>query len=71
VTEPPIAQFKLLTADSGWPSTGTQLFWTNNNGNTWSNISPPNNFGDKYADVTFVTNRIGWVLFVHHEQGPD
>jgi photosystem II stability/assembly factor-like uncharacterized protein len=70
VTEPPIAQFKLLTSDSGWPSTGTQLFWTNNNGNTWSNISPPNNFGDKYADVTFVTNRIGWVLFVHHEQGP-
>ncbi|MGA7523780.1 MAG: hypothetical protein WBW84_15120 [Acidobacteriaceae bacterium] len=45
------------------------MFWTTDNGRTWSNISPPLAVGDHYADVFFLNSRAGWVLVAHQEQG--
>jgi len=64
----PVADFKLLSANTGWVSTGDRLLWTTDNGAHWKDISPPNPNDDNYASVFFLNPEAGWVLFVHQIQ---
>ncbi|MGA2217222.1 MAG: hypothetical protein ABSG51_04000 [Terracidiphilus sp.] len=64
----PIEEFKLLSAGTGWASTGDRLFLTKDNGAHWKDISPPSSNQDHYADVFFLDAATGWVLFSHPVQ---
>ncbi len=62
----PIGRFKLLDSSTGWASTAyNQLLWTTDGGAHWKDISPPNPNHDSYADVFFLNDVTGWVLFSH------
>jgi photosystem II stability/assembly factor-like uncharacterized protein len=56
---------KLLSSSTGWAESGNRLLWTTDDGAHWKDISPPNPYGDSYADVFFVDQTAGWVLFSH------
>jgi photosystem II stability/assembly factor-like uncharacterized protein len=67
----PIADFKLLNSSTGWASTGKRLLWTTDGGAHWKDISPPNPYDDSYADVFFLDEVTGWVLFSHLAEDVD
>jgi photosystem II stability/assembly factor-like uncharacterized protein len=64
----PVRDFKLLSPNTGWVSTGNRLLFTTDNGAHWKDISPPNPNGDQYASVFFLDANTGWVLFSHRVQ---
>jgi photosystem II stability/assembly factor-like uncharacterized protein len=64
----PVSTFKLLSPGTGWASlvgfvAGPRLLWTSDNGQHWKDISPPNPRHDSYADIFFLDESTGWVLF--------
>jgi photosystem II stability/assembly factor-like uncharacterized protein len=61
----PIRDFKLLSSNTGWATTGNQLLFTTDNGVHWKDISPPNPNHDSYADILFLDAKTGWVLLSH------
>ncbi len=64
----PVRDFKLLSSNTGWASTGHRLLLTTDGGTSWKDISPPNPRGDGYADVFFLNADTGWVLLSHQMQ---
>ena len=64
----PVKDFKLLSPNTGWVSTGDRLLSTADNGAHWKDISPPNPNTDHYASVFFLDANTGWVLFSHRVQ---
>jgi hypothetical protein len=59
-----LAQFDLLTADSGWVLRGRSLFWTSDAGQTWREIGPSGiPVGAQIQDVKFIDPNTGWVLW--------
>jgi photosystem II stability/assembly factor-like uncharacterized protein len=67
----PVADFKLLSANTGWVSTGDRLLWTTDKGAHWKDISPPNPNADKFASVFFLDEETGWVLIPHSDNSED
>ncbi len=67
-----VNSFKLLSSTTGWASTGKALIWTNDNGQHWKDITPPNPHYhrlDNYSslvDVFFLDEQTGWVLLCYH-----
>jgi len=62
-----IGKFQLLNSSTGWAEGGYErLLWTTDGGAHWKDISPPNPYHDPYADVFFLDQVTGWVLFSHH-----
>lgn len=54
-------QMQLVTPENGWARGKEGLFWTQDDGGTWKNISPP---GVRYFnDVFFLDAFHGWALF--------
>jgi photosystem II stability/assembly factor-like uncharacterized protein len=54
---------QLLTPTQGWAIGGhKQLFWSEDNGRHWSNITPSEPPGSSVADVFFLDTSRGWVL---------
>lgn len=63
----PIKDFKLLTSDTGWVSTGNRLLLTTDNGAHWKDISPPvpapsNPNESRFGEVFFLDTQTGWVI---------
>ena len=67
----PVLSMKMLSATTGWASSGSQLFFTSDNGADWKNISPPTANGDLYASVFFLDAQTGWVLTAHSDDFED
>lgn len=62
----PTGRFKLLDSSTGWVvAYNSRLLWTTDGGAHWKDISPPNPNHDHYADVFFMDDVTGWVLFSH------
>jgi len=67
VTALPVGDFKLLTDNAGWVSTGNRLLWTTDNGADWKDITPPAPAGadpkdEKLSGVFFLDAHTGWLL---------
>lgn len=66
-----VSSFKELGPMTGWASTGKALIWTTDNGQHWTDITPPNPHYNRLddasglVDVFFVNERTGWVLFCY------
>jgi photosystem II stability/assembly factor-like uncharacterized protein len=60
----PVDSMQLLTAEIGWASWEGDLFWTKDQGLTWTQITPARNlFGShKILSVFFLDTRQGWAL---------
>ncbi len=56
-----IRDFKLVREDMGWLLMGQQLYWTNNNGLAWQDITPPL-AGDEIMDVFFLDDQNAWAV---------
>src|SRR5258708_9102148 len=54
--------FQLVTAGSGWARLGQQLFWTDNNGANWREITPPNRGAGTIGAANFADAAHGWVV---------
>jgi photosystem II stability/assembly factor-like uncharacterized protein len=55
-------QFDLLTENDGWISMGKRIFWTQNTGQAWVEITPALSSEDSILDVFFLDNDEGWIL---------
>ena len=62
-----IESMKLLTPNVGWATTGAQLFWTNEGGSNWHDITPQNVEGN-IVSVFFLDEAYGWILFSHYDE---
>ncbi len=51
---------KQISSQMGWAATSNHLYWTNDGGAHWSDISPPS---QGLTDVFFADQSNGWVLF--------
>jgi photosystem II stability/assembly factor-like uncharacterized protein len=63
----PVRDFKLLSPNTGWVSTGNRLLFTTDNGAHWKDISPPvpapsDPRDNKFSGVFFLDANTGWVV---------
>jgi photosystem II stability/assembly factor-like uncharacterized protein len=56
--------FDLLGDQTGWAATNKELFWTNDNGNSWKDIAPPEGRDGGIVNAFFVDASHGWVLLL-------
>jgi hypothetical protein len=66
VSEPPIADFQLLSNQAGWVLRGGQLFWTEDGGSSWT---PAGGTGGEILDVHFFDTHQGWLVSKHVVDG--
>jgi len=61
---------QLLTPDTGWFLAGDKLLWTADNGEHWTDVTPPMSLREeRIADVYFKDAGEGWVLLSTTETG--
>ena len=58
----PLSQFDLITASSGWVLLEHHLFWTEDGGQTWVDVSPPILAETSIESVHFLDDSSGWML---------
>ncbi len=63
-----ISAFDLLSAQSGWILVGQSLYWTDDAGDSWSDITPPVPRNPEILSVTFVDKDLGWVIYQEIER---
>src|SRR3989442_11814921 len=72
---PALAQeerMQLLTPNVGWVLGGDTLFWTTDNGDHWTNITPPASVPvERIGDVFFLDSTTGWVVLSRWDQATD
>jgi len=65
---------KLLSPQAGWLASGNSLYWTNNGGDDWTDITPiplRDRFGKARLHSTFFRNiSEGWAIVSHRELEP-
>ena len=59
----PLGRFDLMTPTSGWVILGHQLFWTEDAGETWMDLSPSIPAEASIEDIYFMDNNTGWMLW--------
>ncbi len=52
---------KLVSPGKGWVTWGEHLFWTENNGRTWKEITPRKENSDHFGPIFFLDRSHGWV----------
>lgn len=61
-----VGEAALVSSDAGWALVHNQLFWTMDDGQAWSNITPPLPSNSSTASVVravaFVNASVGWVV---------
>ncbi len=62
---------KRVSKTSGWFASGRQVFWTNDNGTTWRNITPQLLSQSAIASVYFVDASTGFLLETGPAADPD
>jgi probable HAF family extracellular repeat protein len=59
-----VESMTVLTIEVGWAANGQRLFWTNDNGANWSDITPKKPSAEEHiAAVFFLSTSTGWVLW--------
>jgi photosystem II stability/assembly factor-like uncharacterized protein len=53
---------QLITAEKGWALDNHRLFWTNDDGSHWKDITPPHQESETITDTFFLDSSHGWVL---------
>ncbi len=62
-----VTDMKLIVANVGWAERGGRLYWTEDNGTNWTDITPPTpDSGEHIADIFFLDAHHGWVLFAQY-----
>ena len=56
---------QLITSSTGWAIDGGRLFWTEDNGTSWRDISPPR--FKSVTDVMFLDTSHGWVILANED----
>ena len=69
ISSAPIQNAHLVSAAHGWVLAGGNLFWTINNGQTWSNITPSLNGTRQIDSVYFLDETYAWAI-LHDAAGP-
>ncbi len=62
-----IEAMKLLAVDVGWAATKSHLFWTDDNGSHWKDVTPPGRSAE-ISSVFFVDVSMGWVILARRNQ---
>lgn len=60
-----IQDFRLVSSNEGWLLINNQLFWTEDNGDSWINITPANAQSRTIATVFFLDPEHAWVGFAN------
>ena len=63
-TDPHLAGFDLLSATEGWAQLNNSIFWTSDNGETWTDITPILSTNAKILSVIFFDKQNGQVLWI-------
>ena len=60
-----VTDMKLIAPNVGWAERGGRLYWTKDNGASWSDITPPSSPGsrERISDIFFLEAHRGWALF--------
>jgi photosystem II stability/assembly factor-like uncharacterized protein len=56
------ASMQLITAEKGWALDNHRLFWTNDDGSHWKDVTPPHQESETITDVFFLDASHGWAL---------
>jgi hypothetical protein len=58
-----VTDIKLIATNVGWAERGGRLYWTNDNGANWKDITPP---GDgTIGGIFFLDGEKGWMTINH------
>jgi len=60
--------FHLVLADEGWILTNQGLYWTENGGEDWINITPPNLEQSIIQSVYFLDTQRGWIILTKADE---
>lgn len=66
-----LAGFRLISATAGWLRLGQHLYWTDNNGQNWAEITPTALGQATIQAVWFVNPQTGWLVLTHLEATGD
>ncbi len=66
----PLRSAHLITPSAGWALAGNDLFWTNNDGKAWTNISPPLAADQSVSSVFFLNTSMAWSILGPGVSGP-
>jgi photosystem II stability/assembly factor-like uncharacterized protein len=61
-----IESMKLLTPEVGWAATSSRLFWTDDGGAKWKDITPRTKAQTEIVSVFFLNTSAGWALLVEN-----
>ena len=64
-----LRDFDLISKSQGWILVGNSLYWTDNHGKTWSEISPALPATAAVHSANFINSQTGWVVW--SEAGTD
>ena len=59
-TKAPVEDFQIVGAGQGWVQISGQIFWTNNNGANWTEITPQLN--GQVISLTFLNSQTGFLV---------
>jgi len=61
-------RFKIISPSIGWVIENNRLFWTNDNGNHWTDITPSFDKTDEKIETVFFKNeKLGWMISSQQE----
>lgn len=60
-----VTDMQMLRASSGWARVGGSLLWTEDNGQTWQEITPPQLSGGALIAMFFLNASTAWVVGEH------
>jgi len=80
-----VTAMKMLTPETGWAETGNTLWWTEDGGTHWKNITPDpfvnserssnqvlfHDQPEALASISFLDTQTGWVLLCCGKSDPD
>ena len=70
----PIVSFDMVAPGTGWAASYAHLYWTNDNGRRWSDITPPRISPDDLIQLVYFADRLhGWIplLKTREDQPPN
>lgn len=63
-----VTNMKLLAPGVGWAERSGHLYWTEDNGASWKDITPL--FAGELSDIFFLNSDMGWITINHRQPPP-
>ena len=57
-----LLEFQLISANQGWLAINNRLYWTDDHGGSWKNITPPDLNQRLINTVSFIDINNGWII---------